>query len=226
MLVARLRRGPDAPDRIAGRTAVAADGRPAEMTVQVCPPRPPAIGAGSVAGHVPARRQLDRADMPPSLARTHGRHRWACEESPRYRRRPCIFASRRAWDARNGGRPSKRGTDDDAWPREMLPVHGGTPSGTRGRHASRPGPVRNRALRRYRLATSRRRPGGRTRAEATEPADAGGRSEPARARSAPGYQLPGNGSTMNRRSFNPGAAMCPAKRGSRRGRPFSRYTER
>jgi len=164
--------------------------------------------------------------MPSSQSTTHGRHRRACQERPRYRRRPCIFASRRAWGARNGGRPSTRGTDDEAWPREMLPIRGGYPVRQRGRPVSRSGPVRYRALYRYRMASSRRRPGGRARAEAAERAGAGGRSEPARARPAPACQLPGNGSTMNRRSFNPGAATRPAKRGSRRGRPFPRYTER
>jgi len=69
------------PDHIAGRTAAAA-GQSAEMTVQVCPPRPPAIGTGSVAGHAPAERQLDGTDMPSSLSRTHRRHRRACQEPP------------------------------------------------------------------------------------------------------------------------------------------------
>ncbi len=42
----------------------------------------------------------------------------------------------------------------------------------------------------------------------------------------PGLQLPGNGSTVNRCSVNPGAAMCPVKPGSRRGGRFCRSTER
>ncbi len=43
---------------------------------------------------------------------------------------------------------------------------------------------------------------------------------------APLHARSGNGSTMNHRSFVPGAATCPAKRGSRHGHRSCRYTER
>ena len=185
-------------------------------------PRAPMVAARSCA----AGRQLDKTDTPSPLSRTHGRHRRVCQENPRYRCSPCIFASRRAWDARNGGRPSTRGTDDDAWPRKMLRVQDGHTIRHRSQHASRPGPVRNRVLRRYRMATPRRFQGSAARAEVADLAGADGRNEPARVRSPPACQLPGNGSTMNCRSFIPGAATCPAKRGSRHGHRPCRYTER